>query len=233
MYYVETFVLQNALADAGLLWLAAAWRGGRIRPLRILLGALLGAFWALAAAAVGGVLSSFMLHLAVSALMVLVALGCRPYRETLQSILALWLGAAALGGVTALGVPSALAVLLMGVGGYCLVLRKRALPPPQVFLVVRQGENTLRADAIVDTGNRALDPYTHLPVVFVPKGSFDAPDQTLLIRTAAGIRAMPFFSPDELTIDGRPVSAVVALAPKEYLHCALVPASLCAERMPA
>ena len=230
MYYVETFVLQNALADAGLLWLAAAWRGSQVSPLRILYGALLGAAWALAAAMTGGALSSFWLQGVVSALMVMVALGRRPYKETLQSIAALWLGAAALGGVTALGVPSVCAILLVGVGSCYLTFRKRALPPPKVFVVICQGEKVFRTDAIVDTGNRALDPYTHLPVIFIPMGPFEAAGQTLLIKTAAGIRVMPFFTPDELTVNGRPVSAVVALAPKENLHCALVPASLCAER---
>ena len=230
MYYMEAFVLQNALADAGLLFLTAAWRGGRVSPLRIALGALLGAAWALAAAMAGGALSSLWLQGAVSALMVMIALGRRPYRKTLQSVAALWLGAATLGGVTSLGVPSLCAILLVGVGGCYLTCQKRALPPPKVLLMIRQGEKVLRTDAIVDTGNRALDPYTHLPVIFIPAGSFTAPGQTLLIKTAAGIRAMTFFTPDELTVNGRPVSAVVALAPKENLHCALVPASLCTER---
>jgi hypothetical protein len=198
-----------------------------------MLGASVGAAWALAVALNGGRSSSFLLQGAVSAVMVMIAFGSRPYKETLQSVAALWLGAVALGGLMGLGIPFACAFLLLGAGGCYLTIRRRSLPPPKVVLSIRQGDKVLRMNAIVDTGNCALDPYTRRPVIFIPMDNFETAGQTLLIKTAAGIRSMPFFTPDELTVDGRPVSAVVALAPKANLHCALVPASLCAERMVA
>lgn len=230
--YVEAFVLQNAFADAGLLWLAAVWRGGRISPLRILLGAALGTAWALAAAMIGGALRGAAVQGAVSGLMVWTALGTRPGKETLQSMGMLWVGAAALGGLAALGMPIVMAGAATGLGGLALLRRKHTMPPPAVRLCIRQKDTARRMEAVVDTGNRAIDPLTCLPVVFIPTGAFAADEGRLLcIRTAAGIRMMPCFIPDAVWINGKAVRAVVALAPAGYLDSALVPWSLCAERM--
>ena len=69
---VEGFFVQNTVINAGLLWLAAAWRGDRARPLSVLLGAMLGAAYAVAAAAFGGVLRSLPMLILSSASMVAV-----------------------------------------------------------------------------------------------------------------------------------------------------------------
>lgn len=230
--YLETFVLQNAFVDAGLLYLAALWRGGPVRHVRILLGALLGTAFAVLAAATGGLLRSAPALLAVSAGMALVAFGCPARAETLKSAGALWLFAAVLGGIAALGVPVAAAGAATGAAGVALLRRKNAPPPPRVTLTVRQGAITRTFDAIVDTGNRALDPLTSLPAVLVPGGPFQAREgRVLCVRTAAGASLLPCFLPDFLSIDGRPVRAVAAVAPPGMLDGALVPWALCAERM--
>ncbi len=229
--YVETYILQNACVDAGLLWLASAWRGGRINPFRILAGALFGALWALAAAATGGVLRSVLLQATVSVVMVWVALGRSARTDLLKTAGALWMGAAMLGGAAAMGVPMLTAGVATGVAGMALVRRKRSPPPPRVTLTISQGSVTRTMDAIVDTGNRALDPWSGLPAVFVPEGPFIPEEgRVICIRTAAGARILPCFEPERVTIDGMPMRAVVALTPAGFLESALVPWALCAER---
>lgn len=229
--YVEVFVLQNALVDACLLWLVAAWRGGRINPRRIVLGALLGAGYATAAALIGGTLRSVPFQAVVSVAMVCVALKSRPGRAVLPLSGVLWIGAALLGGALSMGVAAVPAIAFAGFAGMALLRRKHAPPPNTASLVIRQGEKTQKMEAIVDTGNRALDALTGLPVVFVEAGVFrPEPGRVLCIRTAAGASVVPCFLPDAISLDGKQVRAVVACCAKGSLTCALVPYGLCAER---
>lgn len=226
--YVETFVLQNACVDAGLLWLAAAWRGGRIKPLKILTGGLFGGLWALAAAIAGGLMRTIPMQVLIS--IVMVWLGIKPATglEYLKSAGVLWLGALVLGGGTALGLSPFAAGIATGFGCMAMIRRKNAPPPPTVMLFIRHGEVTRRLEAVIDTGNRALDPMTGLPAVFVPQDLFETPEgRALYIRTAAGERMLPCFMPDMLTVDGIEVRAVVACAPQSLLDHALVPWVLC------
>ncbi len=229
--YVETFLLQNAFVDAGLLWLAALWRGGRIRPLRIASGAMLGAVWAVLAAMLGGALRSVPAQGAVSALMVWTGLGRAPAGQTAKSAGSLWAMAMVLGGAMTLGVPPVMAGATTGFAGMAMVRRKNTPPPPSVTLLIWKGTVAHALDAIVDTGNRALDPLTARPVVFVPEGLFDVQaERMLMIRTAAGGRLLPCFLPDGASVNGTPVQAMVAITPKGMLDGALVPWALCAER---
>ncbi|MCL1963726.1 MAG: sigma-E processing peptidase SpoIIGA [Firmicutes bacterium] len=228
--YVETFILKNTIVDAGLLWLAAAWRGGQVKPFRILFGAALGSAWALVAAMAGGPLSSALAGGVISLLMAWVGVGGRAHVETVKSACALWFGAAVLGGVMALGLSLLLAGTLTGAAGVALVRRKRMPLSPAVTLSIFKGDVARKMEAMVDTGNRALDPWTGLPVIFVQEGVFCVAERVLSIRTAAGMRTLPCFEPDHVTVDGNPVRAMVAVVPRGLLDRALVPWVLCAQR---
>lgn len=229
--YAETFLITNAVVDAGLLLIASALKGGRIRPIRILLGALLGAVCALFSAALGGALRSLWAQGLVSLLMVLTVVGNAAWREKLRLFGALWLSAAILGGMAALGIPLFIAGIATGVAGMAIVRRKNAPLAPCVKLTIRQGEVIHSLNAIVDTGNRVLDPLTGLPVILVDEGLFPIEQkQVVCVRTAAGTRLLSCFQPDELFVDGSPMAAMVALAPEGMLERALVPWALCPER---
>ncbi|MDR0929754.1 MAG: sigma-E processing peptidase SpoIIGA [Oscillospiraceae bacterium] len=91
--YIEGFILQNACVDAALLWLAAAWRGARIRPLRLLLGTLVGVLFAVGAALLGGVFRSSLAQLLASGAMAFLAASPRTPLEGLALTGVLWLGA--------------------------------------------------------------------------------------------------------------------------------------------
>jgi len=177
------------------------------------------------------VLASPILLVAVSLLMALVALPARNQLQIAQSTGAVWTFSLLLGGAAALGLSMLLAAVCTGAFGMTLLRRKNAPPPETVCLTVRQGEVSRSVSALVDTGCRALDSWTGLPVVFVPEGLFaPEPGRILSIRTAAGARLVPCFVPDEVMIDGASVRAVVALLPGALLPSALAPGSLIPER---
>lgn len=234
-YTVEFFFLQNACLDAGLLWLVAAWQGSRIRPVRIALGAMLGGLYAVIAAGSGGAMRSFPALLCASLAMVLVA-GERPIRpaRVLLSMCVLWGGSLLLGGATTMGIGALPAGIITGLCGMALLRRKNAPPPPVVRLVIEKDGSCFAMDAIVDTGNRALDPLLSLPVVFIRQGDVRTTmDRKIYIRTAAGAQMVRGFVPDRLTVDGREQRAVVACCEEGSLGSALVPLALCAERKSA
>ena len=229
--YVETFILKNAIVDAGLLWIAAAWRGGRVRPFRILLGAAFGTAWAVIAAMAGGLLCSAPAKWAVSLLMAWVGLGGAARMETVKSACAMWAAAAMLGGAVALGFSMPLAGTVTGAAGMAILRRHRAPIAPAVTLTIRKGATSREMEAMLDTGNRALEPWTGLPVILVEEGVFQGDaERVIFIRTAAGARSLPCFRPDQVLVNGTAVRAMVALVPSGFLGCALVPWALCAER---
>ncbi|MDR0929755.1 MAG: sigma-E processing peptidase SpoIIGA [Oscillospiraceae bacterium] len=140
-------------------------------------------------------------------------------------------GGAAGGGAAALGLSLLPAGVMTGFAGMALLRRKNAPPPPAATVQICQGDRIITLSAVVDTGNRALDPWTAMPVVFVSAGLFPGEKgRPMAIRTAAGERAVCCFTPDAIAVDGQSVRAAVALAPDDFLDCALVPPGLCAQR---
>jgi hypothetical protein len=229
--YMEGFILQNACVDAALLWLAAAWRGVKIRPGRLLLGTLVGVLFALGAALLGGVLRTSLAQLLASGAMVYLATVPRSPLEGLTLTGVLWLGALLAGGAAALGLSLLPAGVLTGFAGMVLLRRRNAPPPPTAAVCICQGDKIITLSAVVDTGNRALDPWTAMPVVFVSEGVFpDEKGRPMAIRTAAGERMLHCFTPDAIAVNGQNVRAAVALVPDDFLDCALVPPGLCAQR---
>lgn len=97
-------------------------------------------------------------------------------------------------------------------------------------------------NALCDSGNLAAEPISSLPVAVVShtviSDMLNDGDETVKwravpIKTIGGERLLFGFIPDELTIDARAVSAVVAIDKenKSFGGCAaIVPASLCSER---
>lgn len=222
----EVYFLQNALADAALLALAARWRGARAHPGRILLGAFFGALCAVVCAKAGGALLSVPVKIAVGALMLLIGVG-----PSCQGFLALWTGAALTGGAGRLGLPALAAGFGSGAALCALFLRKNAPPAPEAALVVESGGRTLRCSGLFDSGCRAVDPGTLLPVIILPAAPLPQKQtRALFVRTAAGSLQLACFTPDAVFINGKAVHASVAAAPEGALERALIPWALCAGR---
>ena len=227
--YVEVFFLQNAVVDAGLLYLAALWRGVRARPGRIALGAGLGALWAVAACLCGGALCTLPAQAVAALGMLWAGAGRMSCRETAAALGAVWLGALVAGGAAALGLGTMLAGAASGVAGMALLRRRNAPPPPRVRLRVVFGGTEHAMEAVVDTGNRALDPVTGLPVIFLPGPASAAPaGRPLALHTASGVCVLHCFLPEAVYVNGVPVRAAVAMVPPARLPYALTPWALCA-----
>ena len=105
-------------------------------------------------------------------------------------------------------------------------------PAQDAQLRVVCGGRETRLRAIVDTGCRAVDPETLLPVIVLPAGAVRPPEgcRPLWVKTAAGRTSLSCFTPEAVFINGIPVSACVATAPGESLPHALIPVALCAGR---
>lgn len=227
MPVAEAYFLKNALADAVLLVLAAKWQGARARPARIALAACFGALCALVCAALGGFFATIWAKALVSLGVICIGIGLNA-----SALMALWLGALLFGGGYRLGLPLAGCCLLACAVSLPLRWRKAAPPPPNASLTVRSSGTTVKLEAIIDSGCRAVDPGTLHPIIVLPAKSLPPPPhgRTVYIQTAAGRTRLCCFTPDLVLLNGTPVCASVASAPEGTLRCALVPWSLCAER---
>ena len=234
------------------LMIALALRLGsrRIRPARVLAGAVLGTA---ATAALGGLPKAVQaaLWLPVALAMMRIADGPAPVWLALRRAALLLCAAGLLGGTLqallgATGSPAAAygiglaAVIAMG----CAAGRARrsaaALPQRlRIRCVFRGREVTLHA--IADSGNTLRDYLTHKPVVVLPQaagqrlGLGGAALRPIFADTAGGRQMMACFTPQvlEALADGkrRTLSAVVALSPGLGADApALVPAALLADK---
>lgn len=225
----EVFLLKNICADAALLFLAARFQGVRIRGARVAAGAVFGALCALGSATAGGAFAAFPAKAAVCAVMALIAAG---RAKALRVCLSMWTGAMLLGGASRLGFSWLAAGVVSGMALCALCVRRAAPPAQDAQLRVVCGGRETRLRAIVDTGCRAVDPETLLPVIVLPAGAVRPPEdcRPLWVKTAAGRTSLSCFTPEAVFINGIPVSACVATAPGESLPHALIPVALCAGR---
>ena len=242
-------LLELAL-DALMIALALRLGGWRIRPARVLVGAVLGT---MASAALGGLPRALQaaMWLPVALAMMRAADGPAPVWLALRRAALLLCAAGLIGGTLlallgAAGSPAAAygialaAVIAMA----CATGRARrsAAAMPQrlrIRCAFRGREITLHA--IADSGNTLRDYLTHKPVVVLPQaagqrlGLGGAALRPIFADTAGGRQMMACFTPQvlEALADGkrRTLSAVVALSPGLGADApALVPAALLADK---
>lgn len=225
----EVFLLKNVCADAALLFLAARFQGVRARAVRIAAGAVFGAFSALGAAAAGGVFTAFPVQAAVCLGMAFIAAG---RGKALRVSLSMWTGAMLLGGASLLGLPWLAAGAVSAMALCAIWMRKNAPLPEEAQLRIVCGGRETRLRAIVDTGCRAVDPETLLPVIVLPAQALRPPRECrpLRVKTAAGAATLGCFTPEAVFVNGVPVGACVAVSPEGALPHALIPVALCAGR---
>lgn len=242
-------LLELAL-DALMLALALRLGGRRIRPARVLAGAVLGTA---ASAALGGLPRAVQaaMWLPVALAMMRAADGPAPVWLALRRAMLLLCAAGLMGGTLlallgAAGSPAAAYGIALGavIAMACAAGRARrsAAAMPQrlrIRCAFRGREITLHA--IADSGNTLRDYLTHKPVVVLPQaagqrlGLGGAALRPIFADTAGGRQMMACFTPQvlEALADGkrRTLSAVVALSPGLGADApALVPAALLADK---
>lgn len=238
----------DAALDAVMLGIAARLGGGRIRPVRMLLAALMGAGLALAARRL--MLSRAqiaVLWLPAAFVMQAAAQGRRALVHPVRHVGLLLCAAGLLGGtVTALlgatgSLPTAYAL-----GGVCMAgmtanlarARRVVSDVRQAYIVCRWRGRTAEFEAMADSGNTLRDYLTHLPVIVMPAGQgkklFGIQSEVLrpiFADTAGGRQMMELLMPEEITVctgeREAKVTAAVALCKGLSKDApALIPASL-------
>ena len=225
-----------------MLLLALRFAGWRIRPVRVALGALLGALCAQAAVPLSHT-ARMLLWLPVALVMMLVTGGRRAARAPGRAAGLLLCAAGLLGGIVlslygatgslrlayALGGAAALAVMLLH--------RQPGRPVPARAQCRLHGQ-TASFRAMADSGNTLRDYLTHLPVIVAPEEVGrrllhleGAALRPIFADTAGGRQMMQCFLPEEtiITLDGeqRRVRAAWALSPGLAENApALIPGAL-------
>lgn len=247
MIPLELFFVINGAMDALLLYLSLLWlEAGRIRLVRILAAASLGALYAcLAYHPSLSVLQTLPARFVCAAGMVRIAVGSIPLRQTLRGAVLL-MAAAFLSGGAAWAARMALpqhtvvtallaGALVAGLVGHLWLRRSRRTAMVYGQITLRHRGVELSLDAAVDTGNQALDALTGLPVVVLPReraerafpllASQELPEGMRLIglRSVSGTALLPCFVPEFISWNHEPVKAVVAVAPRGALRMALAP----------
>ena len=241
----------DAALDSLMIVLALRLGGRRIHMLRVLAGALAGAFAAqLARGAALGQMHAALLWLPCAMLMMAIAGGGRSGKRVLRDGLLLLSAAGLLGGVVqallgatgSMRAAYALGAAAFVVSALCMVRSRRAAHDAvhaRVAIVCR--EKSAAFEAIIDSGNVLRDYLTALPVIVLPRveaekklGVQAAALRPIFADTAGGRQMMSCFVPQQVTIrvDGkdRQVRAAAALA--EGMRAgvpALVPAALLRE----
>ncbi|MDO5110743.1 MAG: sigma-E processing peptidase SpoIIGA [Clostridia bacterium] len=104
------------------------------------------------------------------------------------------------------------------------LLHKRACVPPQ-RLCVAYGGQVYIFEAQLDTGNMLFEPVSGLPAIVAWAPAL-APYAHIPVPTATvqGKGVLYALKPDAITLDGAPVSAILALS-TQPLACAMIPAA--------
>ena len=236
--------------NALMLALAVRLGGGKIRPGRILSGAVAGAAAALGARALALSRGEQMwLALPLAMLMMHIA-GGRKGRAVRQgmlllcaagftggTVLALWGATLSLEMAYALGGAAAI-----GIGACAMRERRAAADVIRAKVTMTYRGQKAEFDAMIDSGNTLRDYLTHLPVVVLPQSAAegklrlgDRPLRPIFAQTAAGKLRMDMFAPQEIVIEchgmRRRALAMAALSPQMSADVpALVPAALLDEQ---
>ena len=234
--------------DALMLILAVRLGGGRMKPLRLLLGAAAGAVIASIADALAlGRIQTLCLWLPVAMAMMLIARGREAVTKPVGNALLLVCSAGLLGGMVLAfaGAAGSLSggYVLGGIAalgmGLCAVRARRAardVHHARITCIYRGRQASF--DAMIDSGNTLRDYLTRLPVIVIDKkrgrqalALGDAPLRPIFAQTAGGRQRMDVLAAQEIILEAdgqrRSVRAVLALSPGLGMDTpALVPAVL-------
>lgn len=240
------FLLDTAL-DAVLLMIAARLGGMRIRPARVLFGALTGAGAALIVRRLAlspGQTAALWLPAALA--MQAAAQGRGALAHPVRHVLLLLSAAGLLGGtLTALAGAAGSLCAAYALCGVCMAAMtasvtraRRAACVRRVEIVCRWRGRTARFEAMIDSGNTLRDYLTHRPVIVMPRalgrrlfGIEDEALRPIFADTAGGRQWMELLVPAQTIVraDGqeKQVDAAVALCGALGGHApVLAPASL-------
>jgi len=240
--------LLDAALDAVMLGIAARLGGMRIRPERVICGALAGALCAwLARKPALSRGAAALVWLPTALIMQMIAQGKAALVHPMRNTLLLLCAAGLLGGtLTALAGATGSLVSAYALGGVCMAVMTMSLARAgravgdtrRALIVCRYRGRTARFEAMIDSGNTLRDYLTHRPVIVMPtdmgKRLFhlrEAPLRPIFADTAGGRQMMELLVPQEteVMIGGRRtrVEAAVALCGALSKHApALAPASL-------
>ncbi|MBR4435705.1 MAG: sigma-E processing peptidase SpoIIGA [Clostridia bacterium] len=244
--YIEVFIADNFIMDLLILRLAAAFVSIKVKRSRLALFALIGTAAALLGAYFPAVFASPASKLLQGALLSF-ALPPRGVRARLIAVIAVLLSAAAVGGAALItvylfggfhgGVP--LLAALVGAAAAAALPRSvrrilaRRVPEnltAEVIAELPQGK-TLEFAALVDTGNRLIEPVSALPVIVISAKKYAALSKTATlpvpIHTAGGAGLIYALKPRAVRVNGAPVEALIAFS---SAATALVPACLAFSR---
>ena len=226
--YGEAYALINGAMDFLSLCLAAGLRQTRLSWPRAAGASVLGAVWAVAAWGWPPWARGLPAAAAAAALMAAVAFGRRWARMTPFLLAGGWLLAGCADFLLDRGWSAWAAVLFSGgLTGALLLLKRAALIPwgGHCVLEITWRGGTARLPAMRDSGNLLFDRGTGLPVIVAPKralgkllpeGETPPGCRSIRVQTAAGIRELPCFRPDRVTVRRgarrRAVEATVAAA---------------------
>ncbi len=217
MVYLEPFVAYNFFMNACLLALTKRACGLCAKKRRLFGAALLGAALCAPIVCAAGFFRIF-LGLALAVLMLFCAFGLPNRRLFVKITLLFWAASLLVGGAgvslcAAAGArlgPGALVLLaplpaFAGLWLFCDA-RKTRSQSVHVEFTLPAGEK-MRAYALIDTGNRMIEPLSGLPVALW-KGQIDLAGctRTLCISTPAGQKVLPLFGPAQALADGKPLS---------------------------
>lgn len=219
--YIDVYFLENLIFDFFIILLAERISGGRICILRCIIAALLGAGYAVFAA-ICSVLDGFVPRLLALALITLTADGYYSLKVFLRQFAVIFLAFAVSGGTAyALALYSgggkisgsiiyfdnSLLLSLTGIalsGSAALIAMsklKGARAGRYIKFAILKGGKVYRFTALYDSGNRAEDPVTGLPVI-VTENIFPqevkASSRAMNIKTASGTAELSLFVPERV-----------------------------------
>lgn len=249
MMSIELFLLINIAADYIALFIAAMWLDdGRVNHKRAALASIIGAIYAAFAFGVAPMpLLTPPVYLVVALGMVSLAIGRKKAAAMVKATVFMLAASFVIGGATHALINGArsiapIAALVVGMAislavAWFLARNKRAARWNYGKLNVRFGDRQLTLDGAVDSGNRAIDPISGLPVVIIPfeKAVLTFPElstsetgimegmRLIPLSTISGKSLAPCFTPDILLWNGSPKRAVIAVANRGSISLALAP----------
>ncbi len=231
---LESFVLYNTAMNALLLFSTGRLSGLKAKVWRLALASAVGAAYAVFSSVSGGLfLQAWYWKLLCACGMAALAFLPGKISKVLRAAACFFLSALLLGGtgfslmylLGARGYGWGIAALIavLGIAGCILLARgwRRARIDRVLFSVcVKLGQGEARFDAMLDTGNRLIEPVSGLPVLVVEKatlGGIELPGgRPVAFSSMAGGGILTAFEPDEIFIDGRPcVRAMIAVCTDE------------------
>ncbi|MBC9783259.1 sigma-E processing peptidase SpoIIGA [Heliobacterium chlorum] len=237
--YWDILWIINFMMDAILLSITGAVLRLPIRPLRLALAAFLGATLSLAFLWYSaGIVLTWVMKLLLGGLMVKTAFSLQGWRKTLQAWSIFYLSAWVAGGILYSLAPSE-----TGIGTFWFLLLLAAALTAAGMLLWRQarqkgawqaeltvhmpgGVSTIRA--LIDSGNRLVDPLTGAPVIVVEQDSLDPflPDgwkeNSIASESPLSPRFIPYKSignPDGLILGFRPLRVELRSAEGRKMEC--------------